>query len=308
MKISILATCFNNQSRIREFSLRAVAAVSEITTNFEVLIVDDGSIDDSWKLIKQLSIELPQVRGIRLSRNFGQHPAILAGLDEVQGDLIVLMDSDLDDDPQFIPQLAQPIVDGNAEIVLTSRNTIQRQRLTSRLFHSLIQRSTSSPRFRGVGTYRAFSGTVLAALRQYRDHSSIFGPLSTQIGFATTCLNIPPDGRMRNPSNYNFRKRLNLSMPMLINEAGLPLKLIVAFTAVMCILVIGLGSIAATRFLTGGGDPLSTTSLVFLVIVINQALLGLGIALIATYARATLRETLRRPRYHIAARSSVSDR
>jgi hypothetical protein len=96
-------------------------------------------------------------------------------------------------------------------------------------------------------------------------------------------------------------------MPMLINEAGLPLKLVVVFTAVMCVLVFGLGFIAATRFLSDGGDLLSTTTLVFLVLVINQALLGLGIALVATYARATLRETLRRPRYHIAARSSESD-
>jgi len=308
MRITVLATCFNNEKHIHEFSSRTVLAVSQVTSDFEVVIVDDGSVDDSWKLICQLSIEIPQIRGVRLSRNFGQHPAILAGLDEAQGELVVLMDSDLDDDPDFIPSLMQPILNDQFDIVLTSQTNLKRQRLTSRLFHALIQRATSSTRFQGIGTFRAFNSTVLSALREYRDHSSVFGPLSTQIGFRTTCLKIPAEQHPRNPSNYNFRKRFSLSLPLLLNEANFPLKMVLAFTFVTCSLVLGLGSVALTRFVSAGGNISSTTSLVFLVIVLNQALLGLGIAVIAIYARFILRETLRRPRYHIAARSSPSNR
>lgn len=307
MKVSVLATCFNNERNVREFSSRAVAAVNAITTDFEVVIVDDGSTDSSWNIIRDLSLEFPQVRGIQLSRNFGQHPAILAGLDEVQGDFVVLMDSDLDDDPKLIPSLIQPILDGRADIVLTSQANLQRRRLSSQMFHALIQRATSSPRLPRIGTFRAFNSEVLSALRLYRDHSSVFGPLSTQIGFRMTYLEIPAEQQLRNPSNYNFRKRFRLSLPLLLNEANLPLKLVLGFTSATCLLVLGLGCVAVTRFVGGGGNISSTTSLVFLVIVLNQALLGLGIAVIAIYARFILRETLRRPRYHIAAKTSPSN-
>lgn len=308
MKLSVLATCFNNEKHIREYLSQTVAAVEAITTEFEVVIVDDGSTDSSWEIIRELSLESPQIRGIRLSRNFGQHPAILAGLDEVQGDLVVLMDSDLDDDPRLIPNLVQPLLDGRADIVLTSQTNLRRRRLSSQLFHALIQRATSSPRLQGIGTFRAFNSAVLAALREYRDHSSVFGPLSTQIGFRTICLDIPAEQEPRNPSNYNFRKRLKLSLPLLLNEASLPLKLVLGFTSITCSLVLGLGCVALARFVSGGGELSSTTSLVFMVIVLNQALLGLGIAVIAIYSRFILRETLRRPRYHIAARSSLPNR
>jgi len=307
MKLSVLATCFNNEKHIREYLSQTITAVDSITAEFEVVIVDDGSTDSSWEIIRELSLESPQIRGIRLSRNFGQHPAILAGLDEVQGDLVVLMDSDLDDDPKLIPNLVQPLLDGCTDIVLTSQTNLRRRRLSSQLFHALIQRATSSPQLQGIGTFRAFNTAVLAALREYRDHSSVFGPLSTHIGFRTICLEISAEQKPRNPSNYNFRKRLKLSLPLLLNEASLPLKLVLVFTCITCSLVLGLGCVALTRFVSGGGDLSSTTSLVFLVIVLNQALLGLGIAVIAIYARFILRETLRRPRYHIAARSSPSN-
>lgn len=306
MRLSILTTCYNNSRLIAEFTSQVLTALGEITSDFEVVIVDDGSQDSSWEKIELLSKNTPQVYGVKLSRNFGQHPAILAGLDEVSGDVIVLMDSDLDDDPSFIPSLVKPILEDQADIALTMSVNPSRNRITSRIFHGLIQRATNSPSLKNVGTYRAFNRDVLLALRQYRDHSAVFGPLSTQIGYRITTVSIPASLERRQPSNYNFRKRLSLSLPVLLNEASLPFKAVKGLTLVMFLLVFGLSGIAITRFLTAGGDPLSTTSLVFLVIVLNQVILGLGIAMITLYARTILRETLRRPRYHVSERSKRS--
>jgi dolichol-phosphate mannosyltransferase len=306
MKVSVLATSFNNEKHIASFARRTASAVADITSDFEIVIVDDGSTDRSWEMIKELSAEIPQVNGIKLSRNFGQHPSILAGLDEVRGDMIVLMDSDLDDEPEFIPQLLRPMTDNEADIVLTTQPNPKRYRITSRAFHAMIQRSTRSLNVPNIGTFRAFNRKVLEALRQYRDHSAVYGPLSTQIGFRQTYVELRDDGSVRNPSNYNFRRRLRLSLPLLINEVSVLLKLVLGLAVVTLLLVVGIGITALVRYIGGGGSIVSTTSLVFIVIVLNQALMGLAVGALAVYARVTLKEALRRPRYHIAARSAES--
>jgi glycosyltransferase involved in cell wall biosynthesis len=300
MLISILATCYNNEARLAEFADRVRATLEPLGHPYEIVIIDDGSTDQSWEILRSIALQNPRFRGILLSRNFGQHPAILAGLDTVQGDITVLMDSDLDDEPELIPVLLEPIIQGRAEIVLTQTPEGARRRLSSKLFHWLVQNATESPQTAMIGTYRAFNSRVSKSLREYRDHSSLFGPLSTQIGFRKQLVVLPIKSSAERTSTYNFGKRLRLAWPVLLHEVGLPMKTVILTVALMLVTAIMLGATALVRFLIGGGNPGSTTSLVFLVLIINQALLGVGIAAIALYVRGILRETLRRPRFHIA--------
>lgn len=307
MRISVVASCFNNENNIAEFLNVTRTALEQLGHDFEIIVVDDGSSDASWQILTSFSAQDGRFRGIRLSRNFGQHPAILAGLDASSGDVTVLIDSDMDDDPRLIQTLVQPIILNEVDIVLTRSFDTGRQHVSSRLFHKLVQNSTQSPHSLGVGTYRAFNARVTRSLREYRDHSTLYGPLSTQIGFRQMVLQVPHDGTPRRGSNYDFKMRLRLAWPVLLNEVGLPLKLVLTAVTFMVAAVLLLGLIAVGRFLGGGGDPSSTTSLVFLVLTINQVLLGVGIAIISLYVRTILRETLRRPRFHIADDTAVRD-
>jgi dolichol-phosphate mannosyltransferase len=300
MLISILATCYNNEARLAEFANRVRTTLEPLGHPYEIVIIDDGSTDQSWEILRSIALQDPRFRGILLSRNFGQHPAILAGLDSVQGDITVLMDSDLDDEPELIPMLLEPIIQGRAEIVLTQAPEGGRRRLSSKLFHWLVQNATKSPQTAMIGTYRAFNSRVSKSLREYRDHSSLFGPLSTQIGFRKQLVTLPIKSSAERTTTYNLKKRLRLAWPVLLHEVGLPMKAVISTVALMLVLAVILGATALVRFLVGGGDLSSTTSLVFLVLIVNQALLGVGIAAIALYVRGILRETLRRPRFHIA--------
>ena len=300
MLISILATCYNNEARLAEFANRVRTTLEPLGHPYEIVIIDDGSTDQSWEILRSIALQDPRFRGILLSRNFGQHPAILAGLDSVQGDITVLMDSDLDDEPELIPMLLEPNIQGRAEIVLTQAPEGGRRRLSSKLFHWLVQNATKSPQTAMIGTYRAFNSRVSKSLREYRDHSSLFGPLSTQIGFRKQLVTLPIKSSAERTTTYNLKKRLRLAWPVLLHEVGLPMKAVISTVALMLVLAVILGATALVRFLVGGGDLSSTTSLVFLVLIVNQALLGVGIAAIALYVRGILRETLRRPRFHIA--------
>jgi len=297
--VSVLSPCYNSASTLNRFLDRVTKALALIDLDHEVVLVDDGSSDATWNLIKERAASDSRIRGIRLTRNFGQHPAILAGLRAARGNVVVLIDSDLDDDPLHIPLLLEPLLDGTADIALTTTTRLRKTRSTSRILHRLAQQSTGSPLVEDIGTFRAMTSPVVTALVQYQDHSSVYGPLSTQIGFRQITIEIPDSESPNSPSTYTLKKRVRLAWPMLLNEIGMPVKVTVFVAVVMFGLASTLGATAMWRFVSGGGDPTSTTSLVFLVLLLNQVLLGLGITMVAFYARGILREVLGRPRYHI---------
>jgi len=297
--VSVLSPCYNSVSTLNRFLDQVTKALALVGVDHEVVLVDDGSFDGTWNLIKERAASDSRIKGIRLTRNFGQHPAILAGLRAVRGNVVVLIDSDLDDDPLHIPLLLEPLLDGTADIALTTTTRLRKTRSTSRLLHRLAQKSTGSPLVEDIGTFRAMTLPVVTALVQYQDHSSVYGPLSTQIGFRQVTIEMPDSESPKAPSTYTLKKRVRLAWPMLLNEIGLPVRVTVIVSVVMFGLASTLGATAMWRFVSDGGDPASTTSLVFLVLLLNQVLLGLGITMVAFYARSILREVLGRPRYHI---------
>lgn len=305
MDISVVVTCFNNVLKIDKFLERLRTTLLNSDQTFEILVVDDGSSDKSWGKIASFAKQDPRIRGIQLSRNFGQHPAILAGLDLAQGEAIVLMDSDLDDEPEIILTLVNPILRNEVDIVLTQMSSANRRRISSRVFHALVQRATKSPNTLGIGTYRAFNSRVGKSLREYRDHSGLYGPLSTQLGYRQTTLQVMPQTISRSNSNYNLRKRLTLAWPLLLHEVGLALKALLLVVGIIFTLSLSIGLIALIRFVIAGGSVVSTTSLVFVVLITNQVLLGVGVTINAFYSRSILRESLRRPRYHIADDTAI---
>src|SRR5262249_43495273 len=104
-RLSVVAPVFREAKVLPELYRRLCAAITPLTSDFEILLVADGGNDGSWRVIKDLSAADPRVKGIKFTRNFGQHLAISAGLDACDGDFVVVMDSDLQDRPEVIPQL-----------------------------------------------------------------------------------------------------------------------------------------------------------------------------------------------------------
>ena len=301
--ISVVLPVYQTARYLRELHQRAAAALAP--EEFELLMVDDGSRDDAWALITELAAADPRVKGIKLSRNFGQHPALAAGFEHARGDLIVMMDSDLQDRPEDIPRLLEALTP-DVDIVYSVRVGAE-SGLTSRIYHSVFSRLTATRVPRNVGTFRVFTRRFLDAVLEYPERNVLFGPLMFHIGFTFATVPVQHDPRHRGTSSYSFRKRLQLAINSLLTYTDIPQRvlvnlggLIVLFSAVYTVSLIVKYLIARERLPPG-------LTLLALLVTFTMGSLMLAIGMIGTYVFRVYQEVLHRPRYVVARRLNISN-
>ncbi len=301
-RISVVLPIYQTAPYLRELYQRARETLEKNKNDFELIMVDDGSRDDAWSIILELAAADNRVKGIKLSRNFGQHPAIAAGFAHASGDVIVLMDADLQDRPEDIPLLVAALKD-EIDIVYTIKEGEVEPfttRLTSRLYHSVFSRLTGADVPRRVGTFRAFSRRFLEAVLSYPERNILFGPLMFQIGFKSAVVPVPHESRKNGRSSYSFRKRLALAFNSLLIYTDLPHRfllqmgsLILAGSGIYLVVLI------AKYLIARGNLPPGLTLLALLVTFsLGSVMLSLGI--LGTYVFRVYQEVLNRPRYIVA--------
>lgn len=300
--LSILVPAYNNEAYIQELCTRIDASLTLKKIAYEIVFVNDGSQDKTWKILRDLGSSDPRIKAICLSRNFGQHAAISAALEHARGDRFVLMDADLQDRPELIPSLLNELDEGDYDIVYTlkegSEETLAR-RLTSRAFHSFVSNSTGSHTEANIGTFRVFNNTVANALLSYRERAVVYGPLMHTMGYRTSFVTVPRDPRHGSGSSYTFSKRLSLAFQSIVSYSTLPQKLLLWTGGIVCSTSVAyLLAIVVQHLLGGEGLAQGLTLLVVLLLfLIGIVMLGLGI--ISAYLFLVYREILNRPRYHV---------
>jgi len=300
--ISVVIPVFNNRESLSQLHSRLVEALDSLSEPYEILFVDDGSTDGSHDILQRLSAESGATIHIGLSRNFGQHPAIHAGLSHAKGQLLVLMDADLQDDPNEIPGLVRHLVRTDADIVFTSyenSTALRRRRLSSVLFHRLFSRLAHAKAPRNFGTFRVFKRVVRDALLDYPERSAVYGPLMLEIGFSSTTVpvtRLEPVGRR---SSYGLRRRLSLAVnSLLYYGSSLPMVvfLIGALVAVGALLYL---IVVVISFAVGGRSLPPGSTLVLSIALLTSGVTLLSLGVLALYTLQTFREVLSRPRYHV---------
>jgi polyisoprenyl-phosphate glycosyltransferase len=220
LSVSILVPVYNNASTVDELHRRLVETLEAMDRSFEIVFVNDGSADASIVALRKIAEQDPRCVVLNLSRNFGQHPAISAGLARANGDITVLMDADLQDRPEELPRLLQPFDDDpEVDIVYTTfqMESGKRTKVTSRVFHALFARLSDVHIPPNLGTYRAFSSSVRDALLDYPERSAVYGPLMAQMGFSNVYVQVARDEAAGRTSSYTFRRRLALAMSSIIS-------------------------------------------------------------------------------------------
>jgi dolichol-phosphate mannosyltransferase len=307
--VSVVVPVYGNAESLPELSRRIEAALDPGFPHFELILIDDGSPDDSWSVIQQLAQAQPRVKGVRLSRNFGQHPAIAAGFDRSSGDLIVLMDADLEDRPESLPALIAHLKPGTDIVYTIKAGSHGGSRLTSALFHRAFTRiagGTEVPR--NIGTLRVFNRKVLEAIRAHTEYDVLFGPLMFFIGFSSTFVEVERDVRRHGRTSYTFGKRLRMALRSLISYTDLPNRIFLMFG----LLIVGAASlyaaaVALQALLFGAQLPPGLTLIVLLnVLFIGITMISLGI--IGSYIFRVYQEVLRRPRYLVTQEVNVGSR
>jgi polyisoprenyl-phosphate glycosyltransferase len=301
VSVSVVVPTYRNADSIQELHRRLKEALGDQHSNFELMLVDDGSPDDTWQIITRLAAEDPRVKGIRLSRNFGQHPAIAAAFDRVRGDRIVLMDGDLEDRPENIPELLSHLSD--VDVVYTLKigergNLLTR--VTSFSFHQVFSRITRVAIPGEVGTLRAFNRKVLDAIRSHREYNVLFGPLMFFIGFPSKFVTVERDARRQGRSSYTFWKRLSLAGRALASYTNLPHQLFFVVGAIVFGATVIYFSVILVQTLVMGTQlpPGLTLLTVLLLLFMGMTMISLGV--IGSYVFRVYQEVLGRPRYVVS--------
>lgn len=227
--ISIVSPVYRADAIIPELVRQVTLAVKAITEDYEIILVNDASPDSSWEKILTECKKDPRVKGVNLSRNFGQHYAITAGLSLVHGEWIVVMDCDLQDRPEEIPRLYQKATEGY-DIILAQR--IMRhdrwmKRFTSAAFHKIFHYFSGIQTDKTIANFGIYSHKVIDAFNKMPEITRSFPSLISVLGFHTFRLPVTHGNRFAGTSSYSWAKLFKLGFDVTIANSNKPLHLAV---------------------------------------------------------------------------------
>lgn len=230
-KISVISPEYKGAKMVSELVRRIKESVSPISEDFEIILVNDASPDNTWEEIKKECHEDSRVKGINLSRNFGQHYAISAGLQHAKGEWIVVMDCDLQDRPEEIPNLYAKAMEG-FDIVYaqrTSRKDNFLKRTSSHLFHKVFDWLSGSETDESIANFGIYHSKVINEYNKMPEVARAFGTLIRFVGFKYTSITVLHSERSEGKSSYTLSKLLKLSSDIIIANSNKPLIMAVKF-------------------------------------------------------------------------------
>ncbi len=214
---------------VEELVRRSVEVLSGMGVDYEVILVNDASPDGSWSEIVKECKKNPNVKGLNLSRNFGQHYAITAGLAHASGDWIVVMDCDLQDQPEEIPNLYAQAMEGY-DIVLARRVNKKFgvfKRMSSTLFHYFFDKLSGTKTDETVANYGIYSKQVISEYNKIPEYTRSFPSIISYLGFKKTAIDVEHAERIEGKSSYSISRLLKLAFDVIISNSNKPLRVAV---------------------------------------------------------------------------------
>jgi dolichol-phosphate mannosyltransferase len=279
--------------------------VSSLTESFEIILVEDGSPDRSWDAIETECKNDQRVKGIRLSRNFGQHYAITAGLDHTKGEWVIVMDCDLQDRPEEIINLYREAEKG-FDIVLARRAVRKdstNKKLFSKLFYKVLGYLTGTEQDAAVANFGIYHHKVVKVICSMREQIRYFPTMVKWVGFKKTYLDVKHSGREDGKSTYTFKKLLALAFDILLSNSEKPIRLIVKTGLFISTASFLFGLIVLVKYFAGSIDVMGYTSLILsLWFLGGMIMMMLGI--IGLYIGKTFQGVKNRPIYIVAEKEN----
>lgn len=258
-QLSVIVPCYNEQEVIVHTHDRLFGVLSGMGMTFEIIYVDDGSRDGTASLLAQIQAKCENARVIRLSRNFGHQIAVTAGLDYADGDAVVLIDADLQDPPEVIPQMVGKWREG-FEVVYGQRTTRAGESAfklwTARLFYRFINRLSEVPLPLDAGDFRLLDRRAVLALRCMTERHRLLRAMTSWVGFRQVALPYERAKRFAGTSKYPLRKMIGLALDGVVSFSTVPLRMVTVAGIGMFILSwIAIGYAIVMRLLTNDWVP-----------------------------------------------------
>ena len=299
--LSVVIPIYNDEEVIGELLRRLTAVVEDIVGEYEIILVDDGSRDHSWEIMQQERAQRAHLRIARLSRNFGQQNAIAAGLSLTTKELIVLMDSDLQDRPEDIPLLIDALLaDKEATMAIAQWEERKDSRMkiaVSRLFQLVSNRITDIHQMPRLGIFRVMKKSVVDELRNFPERTATAVSLLYYIGHKYVAVPLKRDARFAGKSGYNLSKMLSLTFARIFSFSMFPIRMVTYLGALLCVgsMIAALGLII---YKLAGNVLAGWTSMMVMMLFLfglNFAFLGI----LGEYIGRIFLETKQRPNYII---------
>ncbi|WP_189477511.1 glycosyltransferase family 2 protein [Halioglobus pacificus] len=278
---------------------RLEKVLSEVASYFQIILVDDRCPKGSWEEIVNLKAGHTSLVGIRLSRNFGQHNAITAGLEHSTSDWVVVMDCDLQDPPEEIRKLADSVRDGDVDIVFAKRH--QRKdgflkRKSSRVFHGLLSALAGIESDPAIGNFSIASRKAINAYLRFPERTKAFSILLRSLGFDVSCVDIASEERHSGSSSYTLRKLLVLSADIAISHSDKPLWIMIGFGFFLSAISLIFAGYQFFRWLIADVSVEGWASLIVSIWFLGGMIIAL-VGIVGVYVAKTFDETKARPLY-----------
>ena len=303
IKLSIVAPMYNEEAVIGAFIDKTIEVLQANFHAYELILVDDGSNDDTVKICAQYLLKNKSIRIIVFSRNYGHEIASTAGLQHARGDYVVLMDSDLQHPPSLIPNMVDLAISENSDVVCAIRSNRDDEgwfkKTSARLFYKFSRKMTGFNIIADAGNFRLLSRRVVESLNKMKESNRHLIMMFAYIGYKTSYIEYHCQERLAGASKYTLRKLISLSLDSIIGFSSRPLRLMSIFSVMLSIIMMGYaGFILVEKLFSHKQLADGMASLIFLISGLFSVLF-LFLAIISEYISRILIETKNRPLYNI---------
>ena len=299
-RLSIVVPCFNEEACLAELHERlGPAARAAVGDDYEIVLVNDGSRDGSWPIMQRLAEGDPHLVAVNLSRNHGHQLALTAGLDLCRGDHVLIIDADLQDPPELLPEMLEAMRREQADVVYGLRRTRKGdtafKRATAHLFYRLLSRATEVEIPVDTGDFRLISRRALDALLAMPEQARFIRGMVAWIGFRQVPFAYNREERFAGETKYPLRKMMRFAFDALTGFSSAPLKL--ASHAGLALSISSLLLIAYIGYSWLSGQSIQGWTSLMLVVVVLGAVQMFVLALMGEYIGRLYNEAKRRPLY-----------
>ena len=301
MDISVVIPVYGCKAALPELHRRLTESLSQITNEYEIILVDDNCPQNSWEEIVKICQKDEKVKGFHLSRNFGQIRAITAGLDKSKGDWIVVMDCDLQDRPEAIVELYQKAQEGYDVVFArrTERVDTAVTKFLSKTFYKVYGYFTDGAFDSSICNFSISKRKVINSYCSMREHNRAFTMFIRWLGFKETAIDLKADARFEGTSSYNLKRKLKMAFEIITSQSNKPLFFSVhsGFLIALCSFLYIVHLMIRALVV---GDVLSGWTTIVASIYLMGGLLLIAIGVVGIYIGNIFEEAKNRPLYVIA--------
>jgi len=300
--ISVIVPLHREAATLRGFLENVTGELAKTGCRYELIAVGDGSPDQTWQIISEAAGAIPNLHGLRLSRNFGKELALCAGLEHARGDAVIVMDGDGQHPPALLPELVRLWQSTGADVVEAVKTHRGPESISGRtgalLFYVILNR-LAGVNLKGVSDFKLMNRKVVDAWLQMRERNVFFRGMTAWLGFTHVQVPFEVPGRTGGTTSWSFPNRLKLALTGISAFSSLPLQ----FVTITGLLFFGFSILFGiyTLVLQLSGHSVSGFATVILLLLIIGSLLMLSLGIIGEYLARIYEEVKGRPRYVITS-------